>query len=94
MAKIELEREDDGRWIAEFVGLPGVLSYGATAEEAEALVKGPCPSRDSRQPVATSNCKCALVAGGDHFVGYLGFALLLLFEGFELVERAGPVFAQ
>ena len=25
---IELEREDDGRWIAEIPALPGVMSYG------------------------------------------------------------------
>jgi predicted RNase H-like HicB family nuclease len=31
---IEVEREDDGRWIAEVVDLPGVLAYGATREEA------------------------------------------------------------
>ena len=33
---IECEREVDGRWIAEVVGLPGVLAYGATAPEAMA----------------------------------------------------------
>lgn len=27
---IEVEREDDGRWIAEVSGLPGVLAYGMT----------------------------------------------------------------
>jgi predicted RNase H-like HicB family nuclease len=32
---VELEREDDGRWIAEVVDLPGVLTYGATPEEAK-----------------------------------------------------------
>ena len=31
---IELDREDDGRWIAEAVELPGVMTYGATREEA------------------------------------------------------------
>jgi predicted RNase H-like HicB family nuclease len=31
---IELEREDDGRWIAEIADLPGVLVYGASREEA------------------------------------------------------------
>ncbi|MDX2158092.1 MAG: type II toxin-antitoxin system HicB family antitoxin [Hyphomicrobiaceae bacterium] len=31
---IEYEQEDDGRWIAEVPELPGVMSYGATAEEA------------------------------------------------------------
>jgi predicted RNase H-like HicB family nuclease len=31
---IELDREDDGRWIAEALELPGVLTYGETREEA------------------------------------------------------------
>jgi predicted RNase H-like HicB family nuclease len=31
---IEYEREEDGRWIAEVPQLPGVLAYGATADEA------------------------------------------------------------
>ncbi len=31
---VELEREYDGRWIAEVVALPGVLAYGTTREEA------------------------------------------------------------
>ncbi len=31
---IDLEREDDGRWIAEALELPGVMCYGQTREEA------------------------------------------------------------
>src|SRR5262249_56886099 len=31
---IELEQEDDGRWIAEVPELPGVMTYGATRQEA------------------------------------------------------------
>ena len=31
---IELDLEDDGRWIAEALELPGVMTYGATPEEA------------------------------------------------------------
>lgn len=31
---IELEQETDGRWIAEAVGLPGVLVYGNSRTEA------------------------------------------------------------
>jgi predicted RNase H-like HicB family nuclease len=31
---IELDREDDGRGIAEALELPGVMTYGATREEA------------------------------------------------------------
>jgi predicted RNase H-like HicB family nuclease len=36
---IELELEEDGRWIAEVVDLPGVLTYGKTREEAISKVK-------------------------------------------------------
>ena len=36
---IETELEDDGRWLAEIPQLPGVLAYGATAEEASAKVE-------------------------------------------------------
>lgn len=36
---IEVEREEDGRWIAEVVDLPGVLAYGQTAQEAKARVQ-------------------------------------------------------
>lgn len=32
---IEIDREDDGRWIGEVPALPGVLAYGATYEEAQ-----------------------------------------------------------
>ncbi|MBI4608492.1 MAG: type II toxin-antitoxin system HicB family antitoxin [Candidatus Rokubacteria bacterium] len=37
--KIELERENYGRWIAEVLELPGVLAYGQTPEEAKAKVQ-------------------------------------------------------
>ena len=36
---IEAERENDGRWIAEVMELPGVLAYGDTRAEAIAKVK-------------------------------------------------------
>lgn len=32
--RIETEREQDGRWIAEVPDLPGVMVYSATREEA------------------------------------------------------------
>ena len=32
--KIEIEREDDGRWIAEVSELPGVMAYGTSRDEA------------------------------------------------------------
>ncbi|MBI3466356.1 MAG: type II toxin-antitoxin system HicB family antitoxin [Planctomycetes bacterium] len=31
---IEIEREEDGRWLAEVPELPGVLAYGQSREEA------------------------------------------------------------
>jgi predicted RNase H-like HicB family nuclease len=31
---VEYEREDDGRWLAEVIELPGVLAYGQTSDEA------------------------------------------------------------
>lgn len=34
MLRVEIEREDDGRWIADVVDLPGVVAYGQTREEA------------------------------------------------------------
>jgi predicted RNase H-like HicB family nuclease len=37
--RVETEREDDGRWIAEVPELPGVLAYGSSAAEAQAKVQ-------------------------------------------------------
>ena len=31
---LEVEQEEDGRWLAEVVELPGALAYGASADEA------------------------------------------------------------
>jgi predicted RNase H-like HicB family nuclease len=36
MLRLEIEREEDGRWIGEVPELPGVLAYGATKAEARA----------------------------------------------------------
>ena len=36
---IEVEREEDGRWIADIPALPGAFAYGATREEAIAKVE-------------------------------------------------------
>jgi predicted RNase H-like HicB family nuclease len=36
---IEIEREADGRWIAEIRELPGMLAYGAIRQEAVARAK-------------------------------------------------------
>ena len=37
--KVETEREDDGRWLAEVIELPGVLAYGETQEAAVSRVQ-------------------------------------------------------
>lgn len=34
MYSVEVERESDGRWIAEVTELPGVVAYGQSREEA------------------------------------------------------------
>jgi predicted RNase H-like HicB family nuclease len=36
---IEIERETDGRWIAEIPELPGTIVYGVTRDEALAKVE-------------------------------------------------------
>lgn len=36
---IEIERESDGRWLAEVMELPGVMSYGVSREQAAAHAK-------------------------------------------------------
>ena len=33
---LECEQEDDGRWLAEVLELPGALAYGTTKDEAMA----------------------------------------------------------
>jgi predicted RNase H-like HicB family nuclease len=37
--QIEIEREADGRWIAEIPNLPGVMVYGKTKREAVRSVR-------------------------------------------------------
>ena len=40
---VEFEREDDGRWLAEVLELPGVLAYGHNSDEAIAKAQlWPC----------------------------------------------------
>lgn len=36
---VEIDRETDGRWIAEIPDLPGVMVYGVTREEALSRAK-------------------------------------------------------
>ncbi|MGH7933199.1 MAG: type II toxin-antitoxin system HicB family antitoxin [Candidatus Binataceae bacterium] len=37
--RIEVEREEDGRWLAETPELPGVMAYGREQREAVAKAK-------------------------------------------------------
>lgn len=37
--RIEIELEEDGRWIAEVPDLPGALAYGQTRDQAVANAK-------------------------------------------------------
>jgi predicted RNase H-like HicB family nuclease len=37
--RIEVEREDDGRWLAEVPALSGALAYGESREQAVARVE-------------------------------------------------------
>jgi len=39
MLRIEVEQEDDGRWLAEVIDLPGVMAYGKSQAEAEGKVE-------------------------------------------------------
>ena len=36
---LDVEQEEDGRWIGEILELPGALSYGQTRDEAVARVQ-------------------------------------------------------
>ena len=36
---IEVEQEEDGRWIAEIIELPGVMAYGTSLEDARSNVQ-------------------------------------------------------
>ena len=36
---IETEQEEDGRWIAEVMEIPGAMAYGSTLHEATARVQ-------------------------------------------------------
>jgi predicted RNase H-like HicB family nuclease len=38
-SRVELDRETDGRWIADIPALPGVMVYGRTRKQAQAAVE-------------------------------------------------------
>ena len=37
--RVEIEQEEDGRWLAEVIELSGVLAYGETRDEAVSRVQ-------------------------------------------------------
>ncbi len=37
--RVEVEQEQDGRWLAEVAVIPGAMAYGATKAEAVAKVE-------------------------------------------------------
>ena len=55
--KVETEREDDGRWLAEVVELPGVL---ATVRAKMSLAPGSRPWRSASSPNALTTVRPVL----------------------------------
>ena len=49
-SQIEIEREADGRWIAEILNLPGVMVYGKTKPGAFRSVRAPALRVLARTP--------------------------------------------
>jgi predicted RNase H-like HicB family nuclease len=37
--RVEVEQEQDGRWIAEVIVIPGAMAYGTSRQEAVAKVE-------------------------------------------------------
>ena len=62
---IELDREDDGRWIAEAMELPGVMCYGETRDEvisnAERLAIDVIADRIAHQELPSSALNLSFV---------------------------------
>jgi predicted RNase H-like HicB family nuclease len=62
---IELDREDDGRWIAEALELPGLMSYGETRDEAisnaERLAIDVIADRNAQQELPSSALNVSFV---------------------------------
>ena len=52
---VESEREDDGRWLAEVLELPGVLAYGQTSDEA--IAKAQAQGRFTKSHEKSRNAK-------------------------------------
>jgi len=63
---VEVEQEEDGRWIAEIPSLPGVLAYGRTRDDAlravEALALRVLADRLEHGEIATAPVSLSFVA--------------------------------
>jgi predicted RNase H-like HicB family nuclease len=63
---VELEQEEDGRWIAEIPSLPGVMAYGLTRNDAlravEALALRVLADRLEHGEIATAPVSLSFVA--------------------------------
>ncbi len=59
----EIHEEDDGRWIADYLGLPGVMAYGATPQaalEAAIMLRSRVETeRDAPAETPTPSVDCA-----------------------------------
>ena len=55
--KVEIDREEDGRWIAEIPDLPGVMAYGRTRDEAMVNVKA-LAARALADRAASTGAEC------------------------------------
>ena len=59
---IEVEKEEDGRWLSEIPELPGVLPYGRTREEAIAGAQVLADRLEHGEPVPAMGEVFAVVA--------------------------------
>ena len=73
---VELDREDDGRWIAEIPEIAGVIVYGASQDAAIAAAKG----------LALSVIGERLSRGEDPLTGLRSEATPSLIVGFKGIE--------
>jgi Uncharacterized conserved protein len=64
--QIDFEQEEDGRWIAEIVDLPGVMAYGSSKNDAESNVEAMAlrviADRIEREHTTMSQVQFAVVA--------------------------------
>jgi predicted RNase H-like HicB family nuclease len=60
---VEIEREDDGRWIADVIEIPGALAYGGTRDQAvrdaKAIALAVLADRAHRENIDSVEFACA-----------------------------------